>query len=79
MAIVDHYIQFLDFIRDNKTNAQFNHMEENLAKALHDNTTLTELAVLTLYSQAITKPYMRMVRAPGTEHLNILDLGPLHS
>ncbi|KAH7917274.1 hypothetical protein BV22DRAFT_1135542 [Leucogyrophana mollusca] len=74
---LDHYLEFLDFIRDNKTNPQLNHMEENLAKALRDAATLTELAVLTLYSQAVTKPYMRMVCAPGTDDLNILNLGSL--
>ncbi|KAG1902759.1 uncharacterized protein F5891DRAFT_948147 [Suillus fuscotomentosus] len=53
-------------------------MEENLDKALHDMATLVELAALTLYSQLITKPYMRLVRAPGTEDLNVLNLSLLH-
>ncbi|KAG2128198.1 hypothetical protein BD769DRAFT_1356793, partial [Suillus cothurnatus] len=78
LKYLDHYIWFFKFISDNKTNSQFNHMEENLTKALHDNATLIELAVLTLYSQAIMKPYMWMVHAPGTIHLNILDLGLFH-
>ncbi|KAG2337689.1 hypothetical protein BDR05DRAFT_1004857 [Suillus weaverae] len=73
-----HYLDFLDFIRSNKTNAHLNHMEENLDKALRDTATLVELAALTLYSQLIMKPYMCLVRAPGTEDLNVLDLGPLH-
>lgn len=36
----------------------------------------TELFIL--YAAAITHPYMRTIRAPGTENVNILDLGPLH-
>ena len=43
-----------------------------------DVSTLTELAVLSLYAQAISDPYMREVRGPGTEEVNMLDLGPLH-
>jgi hypothetical protein len=78
LKFLEFYIEFLEFIRLNKTNSKLNHMEENLLKALCDTATLTELAVLTLYSQAVTKPYMRKIRAPGCEELNILDMGPLH-
>ena len=53
-------------------------MEANIARALHDPLTLSELAVLTLYAQAVTKPYTHIICAPGTEDLNILDMGPLH-
>ncbi|KAG1736450.1 uncharacterized protein EDB91DRAFT_1292136 [Suillus paluster] len=73
-----NYLDFLDFIHNNKTNVHLNHIEENLDKALCDADTLVELAALTLYSQLITKPYMWLVRAPGTEDLNVLNLGPLH-
>ncbi|KAG1878590.1 hypothetical protein C8R48DRAFT_589777, partial [Suillus tomentosus] len=73
-----YYLEFLEHIRLNKENTQLNHMEENLMKALSDAATLTELAVLTLYSQAVTKSYMTLVRGPGMEGLNILDMGPLH-
>src|SRR5438552_2413052 len=53
-------------------------MESNLKAALDDIPTLTELAVLTLYAQAISHPYMKKVRGPGTEDINMLNMGPLH-
>ena len=53
-------------------------MEQNLWNALHCIPTRTELAVLALYAQAVTHPYMRIVHAPGVERINMLDLGPLH-
>ncbi|THU76997.1 hypothetical protein K435DRAFT_584158, partial [Dendrothele bispora CBS 962.96] len=40
--------------------------------------TLTELAVLALYANSISYPYMRLVRVSGEWQLNALDLGPLH-
>ncbi|RXW15388.1 hypothetical protein EST38_g10468 [Candolleomyces aberdarensis] len=33
---------------------------------------------MTLYSLAVTFPYLRMVRGPGVEETNILNLAPLH-
>ena len=51
-------------------------MEQNLWKALHDIPTQTEFAVLALYSQAVSHPYMKEIRGDPT--LNALDLGPLH-
>ena len=54
-------------------------MEQNLWNALHCTPTLTELAVLALYAQAITHPYMGQIRVPGAEKINMLDLGPLHN
>jgi hypothetical protein len=51
-------------------------MEENLWKALHCTATKTELAVLTLYAQAVSHPYMRSIRT--SEKINMLNLGPLH-
>ncbi|KAH7917833.1 hypothetical protein BV22DRAFT_967818, partial [Leucogyrophana mollusca] len=79
LTYLDLYIELLDSVRLKKDKQNFNHMEENLFKALHDIPTLTELAVLVLYAAAVTHPYMRSVRGPGTENLNILDLGPLHN
>ncbi|KAH9949428.1 hypothetical protein B0H21DRAFT_820030 [Amylocystis lapponica] len=75
---LDQYISFLELVRDRKDKRIFNHMEANVYAALHDCATLTELAVLVLYSQAITHPYVRVVRGSGTEQTNILDLGPVH-
>ncbi|KAG1852244.1 hypothetical protein DFJ58DRAFT_841904, partial [Suillus subalutaceus] len=78
LTYLNEYITFLEQVRDKKEKQNFSHIEENLYNALHDGPTLTELAVLTLYAAAITHPYMRSVRGPGTENINILDLGPLH-
>jgi hypothetical protein len=53
-------------------------MEKNLYTALKCNATLTELATLALYVQAITHPYMREIRGKANHHTNMLDLGPLY-
>ena len=52
-------------------------MEANLFAALNDIPTLTELAILVLYAQAVSQ-YMRKVQGPGTEQINMLNMGPLH-
>jgi hypothetical protein len=72
------YIQFLEWIRDAKDKPGFTNMEKNIFLGLQDIPTQTELAVLTLYAQSISHPYMKHVRGPGTENVNMLDLGPLH-
>ncbi|OJT06368.1 hypothetical protein TRAPUB_2754 [Trametes pubescens] len=76
---LDLYIKFLDFSRDKKTKRNFNNMEVNVRRALHDVPTLTELCALVLYSQSISHPYLRQVRGHDVESDNHLDLGPLHS
>ncbi|KAH9898167.1 hypothetical protein C8Q73DRAFT_779911 [Cubamyces lactineus] len=70
----EEYLGFLEVVRDQKQRPGFNHMEENVYNALQDVPTLTELAALTLYAQAITQPYIRVAR----RHQNGLLLGPLH-
>jgi hypothetical protein len=72
------FLEFLELVRNKKETGTFNHMEQNVYKALRDIPTLTELCVLVLYAQAISHPYMRQVRGPGQEKTNILTLGPLH-
>ncbi|EIW78064.1 hypothetical protein CONPUDRAFT_75796 [Coniophora puteana RWD-64-598 SS2] len=71
------YRKLLEEVRDNKQKANFSHLEANLYASLDDIPTLTELAVLTLYGNAISSPYMRSVR--GSPDINILDLGPFHA
>jgi hypothetical protein len=75
---LQHFIQFLEYIRDKKQHTRFSHMEQNLWNALHCNGTLTEFAVLALYGQAISHPYMREIRSASEKKVNMLDLGPLH-
>ena len=55
-------------------------MEANLWKALHDPATLSELAILALYGEAISYPYVKAIRitSESGEKQNMLDLGPLH-
>ncbi|KAF9478411.1 hypothetical protein BDN70DRAFT_767364, partial [Pholiota conissans] len=72
------YLEFLLLVRDKKENRNFNHMEHNVYVGLQDIPTLTELCVLSLYSQAISNPYMRKVRGSGDRRMNALDAGPLH-
>ncbi|KAI0040499.1 hypothetical protein FA95DRAFT_1585006 [Auriscalpium vulgare] len=71
------YIQFLEIVRDKKDKRNFNNMENNIYKGLTDIPTITELAVLALYSQAISHPYMRTVRGPDGNK-NALTLGGFH-
>lgn len=73
------YIEFLEFIRDRKDKAIFTNIEDNLWKALHCSATLTELSVLAVYGQAISLPYMAIVRGPTATNLGILNLGPIHT
>ena len=69
------FLEFLEFVRDSKKKRGFTNMEKNLYNALKDTATLTELAVLALYAQSISHPYMRQIRG---KDLNMLDLAPLH-
>ncbi|KAL5531248.1 hypothetical protein ACEPAG_4125 [Sanghuangporus baumii] len=72
------YIGYLEDVRDEKTNRKFNHLELNIYKALHDNSTLTKLAVLALYQEAVSHSYILVVRGKANEPKNALDLEPLH-
>ena len=74
----DKFLEFLEFIRDKKDRRVFTNMEKNLYAALKCKATLTEMAVLALYAQAVTHPYIRQIRGPECEDINMLDLGPLH-
>ncbi|EGO29070.1 hypothetical protein SERLADRAFT_377420, partial [Serpula lacrymans var. lacrymans S7.9] len=49
-----------------------------LYKALHCSKTMTEVAAIVLYGGTVLHPYSQMVWGPGTESINVLDLGPLH-
>ncbi|TFK79123.1 hypothetical protein K466DRAFT_506106 [Polyporus arcularius HHB13444] len=72
------YREFLEVVRDKKDSRTWTNLEQNVYSGLHDDSTLTELCVLALYSQAISHPYMRAVRGPDQLSANILDQGPLH-
>jgi len=72
----EHFIEYLEYAKLKKDRVRFSHMEQNLWKALLDIPTRTEFAVLALYSQAVSQPYMKAIRGDPT--LNALDLGPLN-
>ncbi|KAF8177867.1 hypothetical protein BJ912DRAFT_930228 [Pholiota molesta] len=72
------YNTYLLLIKDKKKSPSWTNIELNVYLALQDPPTLTELAVLALYSQAVTHPYLCVVRGPGTENVSILDLKDFH-
>jgi hypothetical protein len=69
------YLRFLSELFNAKTKVGFTSMEQNIFDALSDWSTLTELAVLALYAQLISIPYIAYVRSYTG---NALDLGPFH-
>ena len=80
--IIQHPNLYIDFIRHHgmkkKGAIGLNHMESNILKGLMDPATMTEMAVLALYHESVSKPYAMQVRGLVNEHKNALDLGPLH-
>ncbi|KAL5482559.1 hypothetical protein ACEPAI_9153 [Sanghuangporus weigelae] len=72
------YIGYLEDVRDRKINRRFNHLESNIYKVLQDKSTLTKLAVLALYQEAVSHSYILAVRGKENKPKNALDLGPLH-
>jgi hypothetical protein len=79
--IIHHLQLYLDFLRDvgdGKEKRGMNHMEMNIFKGLTDTATLTELAVLCLYCQAISIPFSESIRNPSLESQNALDLAPFY-
>ena len=75
----DEFKDFLESLCINKQNSTLNHMESNLWKALHCTSTITELAVLAIYAEAVSYPYMKAVHTSDAQKKNMLDLGPFHS
>ncbi|KAF8205788.1 hypothetical protein K438DRAFT_1579294 [Mycena galopus ATCC 62051] len=78
ITYLSEYKEMMDVIRWSKNNPSLTNIEKNLRDALDDEATLTELCAMVLYHQIISHPYLRQVRGPGTESINLLDLGPLH-
>jgi hypothetical protein len=76
---LDFYKQFLEVVHDLKEKCNLTNIEQNIYDGLHDIPTLTKLAVLVLYAQAITHSYMHEVQGPTASKTNLLDLGSLHN
>ncbi|KAH6912232.1 hypothetical protein BKA70DRAFT_1535548 [Coprinopsis sp. MPI-PUGE-AT-0042] len=72
------YLDFLLLIKDKKAARRFSHIEQNVFQGLNDIPTQTELCVLALYSEALSKPYMKQVRPGGGDRVNGLQLSKLH-
>ncbi|KAF8146186.1 hypothetical protein K438DRAFT_1448884, partial [Mycena galopus ATCC 62051] len=70
---------FMEFVKDNKQKRTLNHLEHNIPKGLYCPQTISQIVALVLFCMAVMHPYALHVRAPGTEHLNMLDLGPYHT
>ncbi|KZP09963.1 hypothetical protein FIBSPDRAFT_900103 [Athelia psychrophila] len=72
------FIRFLEFIKLSKKSTTWTNIKSNLLIALTDPPTLSEMAVMALYAQVISHPYIRAVRGPAAKDINMLNLGPLH-
>jgi len=53
-------------------------MKQNLWNALHCEATLAEFAVLAIYAESVSYPYMKSICTSRDKDQNMLDLGPLH-
>ncbi|KAJ6489320.1 hypothetical protein C8R47DRAFT_1215669 [Mycena vitilis] len=72
------HLAFMEFVKDHKVKRGLNHMESNILKGMNCKKTMAMMVVFVLFCMAVMHPYAGLVRGPGTEELNILDLGPLH-
>jgi hypothetical protein len=52
-------------------------MEQNFSNALQYDFTKSKLAILSLYAEAVSYPYMKSIRTSDEANQNMLDLGPL--
>ena len=75
--LVSHSNLYIGFLNQHgkakRWGAGLDHMEKNIIKGLMDPKTWTELAVFTLYSKAVSKPYALVVWGPFNELKNVLD------
>ena len=73
---LDLYRAFLRSVADLKAlGNKLNHLEQNVQAGLDDPATLSELCVLSLYSQTISIPFVQHIHTPSDASLNGLDLG----
>ena len=78
IAHLDEYLDFMHFVKYNKTNTSgLNHLEANVEKGLLDPPTRTELAVFALYREAVSVPYIRSIRGESLKDVNGLELASL--
>jgi len=73
---LDLYLSFLRSIADSKAlGSELNHLEQNVEAGLKDPPTLTELSVMSLYSQVISVPFTQRICTPNDAFLNGLHWG----
>ncbi|KAJ3831162.1 hypothetical protein F5878DRAFT_667849 [Lentinula raphanica] len=72
----EEHIRFLEQVKLKKTKSGYTNIELNLVNGLKCVKTREEMAVLALVHQAITVPYMRVIRTADGQ--NALNLGPFH-
>jgi hypothetical protein len=68
----EHFLAFMEFVRDAKDRPGLTNIEQNFLNGLQDLPTLTELCVLAMYNVNVSRIFMQHVR----QHENLLDLGP---
>jgi hypothetical protein len=78
ITYLDQHRLFMDFVKDSKSKRALNHLEQNVVKGLNCSKTVSQMVALVLFCMAVMHPYALHVRGPGTEQLNILELGPFH-
>ncbi|KAJ7292581.1 hypothetical protein C8J57DRAFT_1042576 [Mycena rebaudengoi] len=78
ITYLPEYREMMDTIHWSKAQPSLTNIEKNLRDALNCPSTITELCAMVLYQQIITLPYLRHIHGPGTENVNVLDLGLLH-
>ncbi|TBU36763.1 hypothetical protein BD309DRAFT_984732 [Dichomitus squalens] len=76
IAYLNLFLGLLSFVVDRKDSGEETNLERNVRAGLKDEPTLAEHCAMSLYSQAVSRPYMHAVHS--STHLNHLSLGPLH-
>jgi hypothetical protein len=70
-------LAYLSEMRSHKGSMTFVNIQKNVYDGLQDPPTLSELAVLALYAQALSRPFMAYVRAHIND--NALLMGPIYT
>ena len=77
LVYLENFISSFEYVEAKKDTNKFNNMKNNLYKALpHYSLTKAELAVLALYGQSVSHPYMKALHKDPK--VNMLNLAPLH-
>ena len=72
----EKFLEYMEYAEQKKNKGKATNIEENFVLALKDVPTRTELAVMAIYAEAVSHPYMKTLREDPTS--NGLSLGPLN-